>query len=161
MSLAEGGHSEGGKEISPEELTDLDEELKRVFVENFTICAQKALGNSADCRLVNMGTSRHPDANYGAKNSCHKNNPAQAIDVGKIICGGSSADPQQNPEEYMYFAKCMANETQNTMKVIYRDHEEGNMFAGGDLGTHEDHAHIQSFDCQPSGGGQQRTASSY
>jgi len=129
------------------------------FKKHFDKCAMKGSNGSeskasvqGQCTFQDMGINR--DIHVG-KPSCH--HKGEAIDVGKINCGGRELDPQKEKESYMEIAKCLATEAteeggENAFKVIYMDATPvENMMVGHTKGMHEDHMHIQLKTCSTSG----------
>lgn len=149
-----------GQQVSIQQLNDISQSLQSGLQSLFEACAQMVLGNSGPCTLENMGTTRPPDATWGAKNSCHKNRPSDAVDIGQISCGGAVMKPKD--PTYMQMANCLANQDglqQGTgaggmaLKVIYGNGAEsrGNLI-GDSSGAHDDHIHAMVPGCSSGGG---------
>lgn len=157
--LADGKHSKG-QQVAVNQLNDISPSLASGLNALFDACAQMVLGNSGGCTLENMGTTRDQNATWGAKNSCHKNRPSDAVDIGEINCGGASMKPKD--PQYMQMAKCLANQEGlqagtgaggMQLKVIYGNGapSEGNLVADPS-GKHDDHIHAMVPGCSSSGG---------
>lgn len=107
------------------------------FRKYFDGCIQKAgLGS---CRFVNLGIKG--DASHQRRRSCH--NSAQAIDVGPLTCSTGGQILASDPR-YFEVAKCMANDTNNELQVIFYKSEGPNMIRKSD---HNNHMHIQLKNC--------------
>lgn len=159
IAYAQGQGGGGKAQVGVEGLQDISGSLKMGLTAMFEPCAKKILGNDGPCTMENMGTTRDPNANYGAKNSCHKNKPADAVDMGAIHCGGASMKPKD--ETYKQMAECMANGTgldnafgANGLRVIYGNGtpSQGNLIADPS-GKHDDHIHAMVPGCSYGGGG--------
>ncbi len=155
-----GGNHGPGQQVAVNQLNDISPSLQSGLQALFDACAQMVLGNNAGCTLENMGTTRDPGANYGAKNSCHKNRPSDAVDIGKIQCGGATMAPKD--PNYMLMAKCLANQEGlppgtgaggMQLKVIYGNGapSQGNLVADPS-GKHDDHIHAMVPGCSHGGG---------
>lgn len=119
--------------------TDLNTPFKILppFRKYYDGCITKAgLGT---CRFVNLGIKG--DASHQARRSCH--NSAQAIDVGPLTCSNGRKIIASDPEFYEV-AKCMANETNDELQVIFYKKEGPNMMQKSD---HNNHMHIQLKNC--------------
>jgi hypothetical protein len=161
-AVADGDHA-GGKQVAVNQLNDISDSLRSGITGMFEACAKKILGNDGPCTLENMGTTRDPNATHGAKNSCHKNRPSDAVDIGAIECGGARMAPKD--EQYMQMAKCLANQEGldsspggMTLNVIYGNGapDQGNLISDSS-GKHDDHIHAMVPGCSYNNGG----ASSY
>lgn len=91
------------------------------------------------CRFVNLGIKG--DASHQKRKSCH--NSAQAIDVGPLTCSNGRKIIASDPE-FFEVAKCMANETNDELQVIFYKKEGPNMMQKSD---HNNHMHIQLKNC--------------
>jgi len=181
--LAQHSHSPG-KQVTVQQLTDISPSLQSGLNSLFDSCAQMVLGNSGNtgnqdggysgqgyCTFENMGTTRDPNATWGAKNSCHKNRPSDAVDVGTIQCGGVTLDPKSKDPRGIEFAKCVANQTGlpsgtgaggMALRVIFGNGtpSEGNL-SGDPSGKHDDHWHIMVPGCSGGSGGKYDYAGNY
>ena len=107
------------------------------FKKYFDSCTGKAgLGS---CKFVNLGIKG--DASHRARRSCH--NSAQAIDVGPLTCSSGRRVLASDPL-YFEVAKCMANDTNNELQVIFYKKDGQNMIQKSD---HNNHMHIQIKSC--------------
>ncbi len=107
------------------------------FKKYFDTCTSKArLGT---CKFVNLGIKG--DASHRARRSCH--NSAQAIDVGPLTCSSGRRVLASDPL-YFEVAKCMANDTNNELQVIFYKKDGQNMIQKSD---HNNHMHIQIKSC--------------
>jgi hypothetical protein len=152
-----GGESSGGSsEGKMKTVNDMKgaQPIVEPFKEHFDKCALKGTNGSeskasvqGQCKFEDMGIDR--DIHVG-RPSCH--HKGEAIDVGKIDCGGRLIDPKTQKETYMEIAKCMATEADDKFKVIYMDETPvENMMPGGERGKHQDHMHIQLKTCSTGG----------
>ena len=108
------------------------------FKKYFDGCTSTAgLGN---CKFVNLGVKG--DAAHRARRSCH--NSSQAIDVGPLTCSSGRKILASDPK-YFDVAKCMANQTNNELQVIFYKSDGGNMIQKSD---HNNHMHIQLKNCR-------------
>ncbi len=165
---APGGQDGGNKDGEIKTVNDMKggQPIVEPFKKYFDKCAVKGInggsasggaaggasgsnGDVGKCKFKDMGIDREL---HKGKPSCH--HKGEAIDVGLVNCGGGDIDPQKQQDSYMEIAKCMATETDDTFKVIYRDQTPvANMMPGRDKGKHEDHMHIQLKSCSLSGMG--------
>jgi len=159
------GRGSGGKSSPMKTVDQLKggQPIVGPFKEHFDKCAWKGAngsqfqGGGARCRFHDMGISRQ--LHRGKRPSCH--NKDEAIDVGKVECGGRIITPENHPESYMEIAKCLATEADDKFKVIYLDKTPvENMMPGGVRGKHKDHMHVQLKTCKLSGKGKGKGKSS-
>lgn len=92
-----------------------------------------------DCKFQNWGIMG--DASHRARRSCH--NAGEAIDVGPITCSGGQSF-KSNSEQFFNIAKCMANDSNNELQVIFYRAEGSNMIRKSD---HSGHMHVQLKNC--------------
>lgn len=141
------GYESGPESYSPESFanarptatSDLTTPFKILgpFKKYFDTCTSKAgLGS---CKFINLGIKG--DASHRARRSCH--NSAQAIDVGPLTCSSGKKVLASDPL-YFEVAKCMANDTNNELQVIFYKNEGPNMMQKSD---HNNHMHIQLKNC--------------
>lgn len=125
--------------VRPTGTSDLTSPFKILgpFKKYFDGCIEKAgLGT---CRFVNLGVKG--DASHQKRRSCH--NSAQAIDVGPLTCSSGRKILASDPK-YFEVAKCMANQANNELQVIFYKSEGSNMIQKSD---HNNHMHIQIKNC--------------
>lgn len=112
------------------------------FRKYYDRCISKArLGT---CRFVNLGIKG--DASHKKRRSCH--NVSQAIDVGPLICSNGRRILASDPQ-FFEVAKCMANDSNDELEVIFYKTEGLNMKKRSD---HNNHMHIQLKNCSMSYG---------
>jgi len=93
-----------------------------------------------DCKFENWGIMG--DASHRARRSCH--NGGDAIDVGPITCSGGQSF-KASSEQFFSIAKCMANDSNNELQVIFYKAEGPNMMRKSD---HSGHMHVQLKNCK-------------
>jgi hypothetical protein len=81
------------------------------------------------------------DKNHQARRSCH--NAGEAIDVGPITCSGAQSF-QSNSPQFFEIAKCLANDSNNELQVIFHKAEGPGMIRKSD---HVGHMHVQLRHC--------------
>lgn len=131
----------------------MDEKVETTFSKAMMKCKEKT-GCSG---FKDMGTSRDPNASWGAKCSCHKLEPPKAIDVGSLDCG-SEVTPESGAKggKYKEFVECMVefatDDPNANFKVIYgfpvtvKGGMMNNKFTL-EPKDHKDHFHIQMDGC--------------
>ncbi len=111
----------------------------------FDKCVEKA--QLGICKFGNLGI--YPSHQHLLHNphSCH--NSGNAIDIEYLLCQPGGLVKSRDAK-FFEVAKCMAHETNNELKVIYRQAEAPNMWP--EPRNHSSHMHIESMKCGPSFG---------
>lgn len=127
----------GGAPTSASELSG-GQSIVEPFKRNFERCAQEnGLGT---CKFENMGIMG--DAAHRARRSCH--NAGEAIDVGPLTCTGANKIATNHPK-FFDMAKCLANNSNDELQVIFHRGEGKNMIRKSD---HVGHMHVQLKNCR-------------
>lgn len=135
-----GGGASGGWSGPPVGAYELSggQSIVEPFQRNFDRCSQElGLGS---CKFENLGIMG--DASHRARRSCH--NAGEAIDVGPLTCSGTQAIPSNHPK-FFAMAKCLANNSNNELQVIFYRAEGPNMIQKSD---HVGHMHVQIKNCR-------------
>lgn len=135
-----GGGADAGWSGPPVGASELSggQTIVEPFKRNFDRCAQE-IGLGV-CKFENMGIMG--DASHRARRSCH--NGGEAIDVGPLTCTGAKAIPSNHPK-FFDMAKCLANNSNNELQVIFHRAEGPNMIQKSD---HVGHMHVQIKNCR-------------
>ncbi len=87
------------------------------------------------------------DARHQRGRSCH--NSRQAWDIGFPFVCSTGGTIQADDAKALEIAKCLADQTNNELGIIFRDIQHGpNMFPASKLGMHNGHIHVQLRNCQ-------------